>query len=80
MAFLIQISVTMGYFVCKDIRGWGGVCVLYVTYHDFFINIYYMDDFLILHSSERRRHCLALPESAIKWLKKFEYLGLLSKS
>ena len=41
-----------------------------MIYHDFFINIYYMDDFLTLCSSERRNNCLALLESAIEWLKK----------
>lgn len=29
-----------------------------------------MGDFLTLYSSERRKNCLALLESAIEWLKK----------
>lgn len=62
----------MGCFVFKNTwgwgRGWGGV--RYVIYPDFFINIYYMDDFLTLCSSERRNICLAPLESAVEWLKK----------
>lgn len=51
-----------------DEAGAGGV--RYVIYPDFFINIYYMDDFLTLCSSERRNNCLAPLESAVEWLKK----------
>lgn len=43
--------------------------VRYVIYHEF-INIYYMDDFLIPYLSERRNNCLALLGSATERLKK----------
>jgi len=75
VVFPIQISVTVRCLVFEALWGRGRVCVWYVIYHDFFVNICYMDDFLIFFWKKK-----SLPGTAriSYWMaEEMEYLWLL---